>query len=95
MQIRWRDTCTTERTFTPDVVTDEKTGDKIMTRMCITKKEDQRFYIRTIRGDCLEKAGVFIPFGGYVIIDGRAKVNIGDLVICGWCLGDLDKYIKH
>lgn len=51
--------------------------------------------LRSIYGDCLEKAGLNIPHGGYAIIDCSITPKIGDLVHCNNALATINGFIKQ
>ena len=49
----------------------------------------------TIRGDCLERAGLKIPYGGYAIIDCSIVPEVGDFVHCNNAYGSISGFIKQ
>ena len=51
--------------------------------------------LRSICGECLEKAGLNIPYGGYAIIDCSITPQIGDLVHCNDALCTINGFIKQ
>ena len=51
--------------------------------------------LENIYGDCLEKAGLKIPHGGYAIIDCSIAPRIGDLVHCDNEIGTIHGFIKQ
>lgn len=51
--------------------------------------------LRRIAGDCLEKAGLEIPHGGYAIIDCSITPKVGDLVFCNNWNGTVHGFIKQ
>jgi len=63
----------------------------------IYKKEDRKpcREMRSICGECLEKAGLHIPHGGYAIIDCSIYPEVGDLVHCNNALVTINGYIKQ
>ena len=54
-----------------------------------------RHSFQEIHGDCLERAGLHIPHGGYAIIRQGEKINVGDLVHCGRISGETPGMIKQ
>ena len=66
-----------------------------MTILCNGKKEKDRYSLKSIYGDCLEGAGLFIPHGAYARIDANAKIKVGDLVHCNKISGSISSYIKQ
>lgn len=65
------------------------------THICRAKDEESRYVLEKIYGDCLEKAGLYIPNKGYAIIDKNATIKIGDLVHCSKVSGQIGGYIKQ
>lgn len=72
----------------------ELSAEKV-THICRAKDEASRYYLEKIYGDCLEKAGLYIPNQGYAIIDKNAEIKIGDLVHCSKVSGQIGGYIKQ
>ena len=72
-------------------------NEKMITHICKdkTNRGANRFYLESIHGDCLEGAGLFIPYGGYAIIDRNAKYKVGDLVHCNKISGQIGGYLKQ
>lgn len=66
-----------------------------MTRRCKAKNKDKRFVLKHIYGDCLEKAGLYIPHEGYAIIDKNARIKVGDLVHCNNAFTTINGFIKQ
>lgn len=57
--------------------------------------KDKRFVMESVYGDCLEKAGLIIPWEGKAIIDKNTTLKVGDLVHCTRVAGQLGGYIKQ
>lgn len=74
---------------------ERKNENSIMTHICRAKNENDRFYLEHISGDCLEGAGLYIPHGGYAIMDKDAEYKIGDLVHCNKISGQISGYLKQ
>lgn len=51
--------------------------------------------MRSISGDCLEKAGLKIPHGAKAIIDCSISPQIGDLVHCDNAFGTIHGFVKQ
>lgn len=51
--------------------------------------------MRTITGDCLERAGLVIPHDGNAIIDCSITPKVGDLVHCNNALITVNGFIKQ
>lgn len=65
------------------------------TVICKQEDENKRFIMETVNGDCLEKAGLVIPWEGKAIIDKNTALKVGDLVYCTKIAGQLGGYIKQ
>ena len=50
---------------------------------------------RPITGDCLERAGLHIPDGGYAIIRSGLDIRVGDLVHCNRVAGAISTMVKQ
>lgn len=63
----------------------------------IYTKEDRKIFreMRSIYGDCLEKAGLKIPHEGYAIIDSSITPKVGDIVHCNNSLCTINGFIKQ
>lgn len=61
----------------------------------ISKSGKRRHSLIEIYGDCLERAGLHIPHGGYAIIRQGLKIKVGDLVHCGFICGEIPGMIKQ
>lgn len=60
-----------------------------------TPNKRQARRLESICGDCLEKAGLHIPHGGYAIIDCSISPKVGDLVHCDNRFGTIHGFIKQ
>lgn len=66
-----------------------------MSIISISKNKKKRNSFEHISGDCLEKAGLHIPHGGYAIIRQGLDIRVGDLVHCAKVTGALNTCIKQ
>ena len=53
-----------------------------------------RIVFEYLHGDCLEKEGVVIPYGGIAIVDTQRKPEVSDLVICRKSADAINQYVK-
>lgn len=60
-----------------------------------TPNRGQVRQLKSIKGDCLEKAGLRIPHGGWAIIDCSISPTVGDLVYCDNEFGTIHGFIKQ
>lgn len=65
-----------------------------MTYLCQGREDSERFRMHEIYGDCLEKAGIYMPEGAIATVDSNAEIEVGDLIICSRIVGQARAYIK-
>ncbi len=66
-----------------------------MTYLCNGREKNGRYSLIEFRGDCLEGEGLYIPDGGYAIIDSNAEIRVGDFVHCSRITGPVFTYVKQ
>lgn len=66
-----------------------------MTHISTYKDGKDHCKLESIIGDCLEKAGLHIPHGGFAIIRSGLDIKVGDLVHCGRISGETPGMIKQ
>lgn len=65
-----------------------------MTYLCQGREDSERFRMEGIYGDCLEKAGIYIPEGAIATVDSNEEIEVGDLIVCSRIVGQARAYIK-
>lgn len=65
-----------------------------MTYLCQGRIDSERYWMLNCHGDCLEKAGIYMPAGAIATFDSNAEIEVGDLVICSRITGGVQPYIK-
>lgn len=66
-----------------------------MTIFMSKRPPKQRFQLRQIYGNCLEKLGVRNIGGGYAIIDRNIRPKVGDIVHCAKGMANISSYLKQ